>query len=208
MCPSCPGARGYRREAETSLEAIPGLHRPSPPPQRPAVTLAPPSTTSKLPLSPFVAGSVGPWSRGRLEQDPINVAGVPSTGAESLVPAAPAPPTQPRALAKAVWGLRSGVSTQLAPDGPLGGGQKPPHQWDPRQADQPLCTSFSSPLNGMPRASPWGAQRGPSSFAYRTKRGPQMVTFEVFYFNPANRSSTHRLQGPTTMMFREGLQGL
>lgn len=172
------------------------------------VRLAPLSTTSKLPLSPFVAGPVGPWSRGRLEQDPISVAGVPSMGAGSLVPAAPVPSTHPRALAKAVWGLWSGVSAQLIPDGPLGGRQKPLHQWDPRQADPPLCTSFSSPLNGMPRASPWGAQRGPSGFAYRTKPGPQMVAFEVFCFNPANRLSTHRLQSRTTMLFKEGLQGL
>lgn len=39
------------------------------------VRLAPSYTTSKLPLSPFMAGSGGPWARGRLEQDPICVVG-------------------------------------------------------------------------------------------------------------------------------------
>lgn len=64
------------REAETILKAGTGASQVLPSPTAGLrVRLAPSSATSKLPQAPFIEGSAGPWSRGRLEQDPICVVG-------------------------------------------------------------------------------------------------------------------------------------
>lgn len=64
------------REAETILKAGTGASQVLPSPTAGLrVRLAPSSATSKLPQAPFMEGSAGPWSRGRLEQDPICAVG-------------------------------------------------------------------------------------------------------------------------------------
>lgn len=100
------------REAETILKAGTGASQGLPSPTAGLrVRLAPSSATSKLPQAPFMEGSAGPWSRGRLEQDPICAVGGAQWGeAVGPVPAAPVPPTLHRTVGLLFW-----VLTYLVP---------------------------------------------------------------------------------------------
>lgn len=122
---NCAGAQVDWREVETILKAWSGALKVLPSPAAGfGVRLAPSSTTSKLLLDPFMAGSGGPWFRGRLELDPICVVGGAQRG-EAVVPCSRR--LCPSHTAQSTGQCCLGFQLVWPLDGPLGGqgGQSP-----------------------------------------------------------------------------------
>lgn len=127
--------------------------------------------------------------------------GGPVGAGGGLLPAAPAPPIQPRALADALLGFDlAGPSLVL-----LTVDRSPHASGTPR--------GWSASLNGGARASPpWGAsQLGLySQNSCRTKPDPWGMAFEIFFLEPVSALNTHRGDGTCCLGLgccRQGAQG-